>query len=429
MKPIQATDGGSIVLTKDLIRCRLDHGAVKPQFIDTDSAGLLGFAEQLIAVYTEQPPPSREEIDEQVRPLLKMHSDVVIARGLQKLLDDRCDFEHPGTLDYPALREILFRASAEILRQGMPEEEEDYQARVLGQVTLPDEFFSEGIYADLPENERLLHLREITPRQLLERYNVALVQSLLLRADRLEVVVAASDSAKLRRLLKYLRFFRLLARIYSAGPLRMTKEGEREQIRLVIDGPASLFEQHRRYGLQLASFFPAICSLETWRLDTQVEWKEEKRRLCLTEKTGLVSHYRNFSAYVPDEIKLFHRHFAETADRWRIVGHTPFLQIEGQELVFPDLSFETEGSRTIHLELFHRWHAGQVLQRLETLTRHPRIPLILGVDRFLLRADPVREALESSDWFAERGFLFRDYPTVANTLNCLEKTIRILDTE
>ena len=33
----------------------------------------------------------------------------------------------------------------------------------------------------------------------------------------------------------------------------------------------------------------------------------------------------------------------------------------------------------------------------------------------------VGAALTDSNWFQERGFIFRDYPTVSKTLVCLER--------
>ena len=39
-------------------------------------------------------------------------------------------------------------------------------------------------------------------------------------------------------------------------------------IRLKIDGPASILENSLKYGLQLASFFPALCRLKKWKISS-----------------------------------------------------------------------------------------------------------------------------------------------------------------
>lgn len=399
------------MLTKDLIRARIQSGSLKPQFIDTDNPRLLDLAAQLLSLYDPEDSPTRGDIDEAVTPIVNAWSDVRLAKGFNKLLQDRSDFSQPLDLDYAALRRELFLASAALLKQGTLEVEA-YGEAARTKANVPADFLEEGIYADLPDNEELTRFRELTDRQLLERYNVGLVQALLLRAESLELVVEAPEPARLRRLFKYLKFFRLLARIYRE---------KKDRLRIVVDGPASLLQSSKKYGLQLASFFPAVCALENWKLQAEVEWKNKQRPLRLSNKDNLVCHYRNFSAYVPEEIRLFHRHFKETVDGWEIVGSSDFLDAGDQELIFPDLSFADEAGRVIHLELFHRWHAGQLEKRLAwTDDQHEDLPLIIGVDTSLSRKPEIERLLTNSAWFERRGFTFRDYPPVSKVQRCLE---------
>ena len=158
----------------------------------------------------------------------------------------------------------------------------------------------ESIYEDLPENDRLVKLAFITPKQVLERYNVGLVQGLLLHAGSIQLTVHDTDPAKLRRLFKYLKFYRLLARISLDN--NALEENTPDKLSIVIDGPASIFDQSKRYGFQLACFFPAVCALDHWSMRAEITWKDAKRFLVLDESSGLVCHYHNFTAYVPEEI-------------------------------------------------------------------------------------------------------------------------------
>jgi len=386
---------------------------VQPRFVAVTNPDLLALAEQLLAVYRLEQQPTRGELDEALAPLLGGARDPLLAKGLNKLLQDRSDFTQPGAEDYPALRAQLFAASARLLSQPGELTPESLTAQLQADIALPTGFLDGGIYADLPENERLVAFRDLPAAQLLERYNLALVQSLLLRAQHLRLCVSSPDPAHMRRLLKYLRFFRLLAQL-ARDP------AQPEALQLIIDGPASLFDTSKKYGLQLASFFPAVCQLERWRLETEVEWHGQRRPLVLDERAGLVCPYRNFGAYVPEEIKLFHQHFKATVPDWQIVGDTPFLDAGGQALVFPDLSFRHPDGALVHLELFHRWHVAPLQQRLPWLAERPRTPLILGVDRALAEQTAIAELLAAHPWFAQRGLLFKDYPTVTKARACLE---------
>lgn len=409
------------MLTKDLIRCRLEKGVVRPRFIDTRDEALRRVAERLLAAYRTQPPPTRGDVEEGVAGIISTCPDPLLARGLDKLLTDRCEFAIAAAHDYPSLRAAVFRVAGEVLRRGRLESAESYRAAVLERAGVVARLGEADLYADLPENERLVRFRDLGPQQLLERYNVGLVQALLLRASGLEVTVSSPEPAKMRRVLKYVRFFRLLARISPVADESGDVPGVAPALRLRIDGPASVLAESKRYGLQLACFFPALCALDAWSLDTQVDWKGHPRRLCLSQASGLVSPYRNFSAYVPEEIRLFHDYFRRTVADWRITGETPFLHGGAQEMVFPDLSFSRADGTVCHLELFHRWHAGPLLDRLRLVGDRPALPLIIGVDQALVRDPAVEAALAGSAWFQGRGFVFRDYPTVEKTLACLER--------
>lgn len=424
------------MLTKDLIRCRIDRGRLKPQFVPVDDPEALALAGDLLEPYRLPDGPRRCDIDEMTDPICKGARDVILAKGLKKIIDDQAEFATGDDYDYPAARRRLFAQAAQLLRSSERLTEDEYRRR-LALVAAAEPLLAEDrLYADLPENDRLRAFKDLTARQLLERYNCGLVQGLLVRASAMELGVDASDASKLRRLFKYLKFFRLLCRLYgddAAKESPLTDDGAADSaaagifakgalLRARIEGPASIVTESKRYGLQLACFFPAVCALARWQLRTEVEWKDRTRELVLDESSGLVNHYHNFTAYVPDEIKLFHRHFADTVNAWTIVTHTPFLAGPGNELIFPDLSFANSDGMLMHLELFHRWHSGPLRERLDYLRRQPALPLLLGVDRSLCRQDPtMEEELKTEPAFADRVFLFRDYPTVDKTLKCLEK--------
>ncbi|MBP5638676.1 MAG: DUF790 family protein, partial [Victivallales bacterium] len=342
-------------------------------------------------------------------------SKSAVAKGLLKSIDDHADFACPQDIDYSVERMRMFQLSAELLRSGRFSDEGAYHREL--QVRSMDWPLSgnESYYADLPENDRLVGVRQLNPRQGIECYNIGLVQGLLLRASSMQVDVADEEPARLRRLFKYLKFFRLMA-----TAIRNSSTGG---IRLTIDGPASVLDQSKRYGMQLGSFFPAVCSLRHWRVWSEVEWKEHRLNLKLDETSGLVCTYHNFIAFSPEEIKMFECHFKETSSNWKIIEETPFLTDDNNEIFFPDFSFQNAAGVVRHLELFHRWHAKQLMKRLDYCETHPDLPLIIGVDRALLNSSELEEWLNSSAWFNSRGYLFRDYPTVDKTLRTLDYVV------
>ena len=190
---------------------------------------------------------------------------------------------------------------------------------------------------------------------------------------------------------------------------------------MLVDGPISLFENTSKYGLQLACFFPALPDLDNWKIFAEIKLNNAHYELKLDHKSGLVSHYRNFSSYVPEEIRLFHTAFKDKSEEWEIIGQTPFINVGEGEVIFPDLSFKNRKGKVVHLELFHRWHMSQIVKRLDQISLKKFPNLILGVDRSLINKGGLKETLEETPWFQERGFLFRDFPGVATVLKLLKK--------
>ncbi|WP_294506504.1 DUF790 family protein [uncultured Victivallis sp.] len=407
------------MLTRELLRFRKRNGFL-PAFIDPADPKLLEFAAGLLALYTEAAGGGmrRAELEELVNVQLQGVRDRKLAEGLNKLVLDRCSFDPVRLLDYPAERRRLFLAAAEALKRAGGRLEAYREA--LFEAEGAAEFMAADLYGDLPDNERLTGWRPLYPGELLNRYNLALVQGLLIYSEELELTVADPDPAELRRLFKYLRFFRLLAEV-SRGKGRRRRTSEPDLISLRISGPFAIFANTRKYALQLAAFFPAVVNVKEWTLAAKIRLGENRGELKLDQKCGLVSHYRNFSSYVPEEIRMFHRLFRERSVEWRIVGESPFLDGGGQEIVFPDLSFRRESDgTTLHLELFHRWHRGQLDRRLELLEREPEIPLLIGVDRAL--ADDEAWAVlteQRHPSLAVRMFRFRDFPGVERVTHLL----------
>lgn len=420
------------MLTKDLLRFKCVGTLVKPSFILNDDQSLLTFAERLLKIHEHGIGSARTDIDSAVESLASMKKDLKLARGIAKIVSDRCVFSGcGGDHDYAALRHKLFERSAALLRsenETLPESYESFRGLVFSNI--PEELapLEKEIYADLPENERLVSIKKTFPKELLDRYNCSLVQSLLLYSAKIEAEVEDSDPAGLRRLFRYLKFFRLLARITADTEKSAKKQSPETQmpkrISIEIDGPASIFENSLKYGLQLASFFPAICMLPKWKICAEIKIRDKKLRLKLDETSCVKSHYSNSGAFIPEEVRMFHDLFSKTVEEWKISAASEFITDTGGKLIFPDFTFKSvQGGQSFDMELFHRWHSTQLRERLDRCEQGAPFAdkLIIGVDRALLSSDKgLKKRLEESRFFDSNGFYFKDFPGVENVRKTLE---------
>lgn len=346
-----------------------------------------------------------------------------LANGLRKILEDRALFTSSAELDYPAERKKLLLASASLLSQGGFSTEQEYRNAIEERIASP--LASERLYADLPDNDRLLSFRDTSPRELIERYNLALVQGLLLEASSIELDVEDASQAQLRRLFSLVRFNRLVSTAEARPPHNQAAfHGEATRIHFTIDGPGSVLNQSRSYGFQLARFFPAVVNLKHWELKALLNhtnaYGSRERELKLDETSGLTCRDA-YGSYVPEEIGLFRKAFAAKASRWSFLEECPLLKGEKGLLVFPDFGFTTLDGKTIYLELFHRWHANQLMQRLDQLDEGSDWPLLIGVDRAIAAKPELQERLDASPAFQKAGFLYRDFPTIDKLISKLDQ--------
>ncbi len=397
------------MLTKDLLRCRIAGEYLKPQFVfDDDESEEL--AENLLRLFSESAGDSAEMIDAAADAEVLRHRDLKLARGILKTVRSHAVFSGENDdFPYAENRKELFEKSAAAIRNGsLPPD----ALSVRGQL-YPD---IRPVYGDLPENETLVRFKKLSVQEVLDRYNIGLVQGALLTADAMQLTIpAATPPADLRNLFRSLRFFRLL----FSGSI------EKKNLLLKIDGPASVLENSLKYGLQLACFFPSVCRLPEWKFSCSVRRNQKTYKLILDQTSGLRSFRPQFSGWL-EEYRMFLSYFREKGgDGWLIDDAPGYLIPSPQSIVFPDFSFQKAGGdKVFYLELFHRWHASQLMQRLENLPED----LLIGVDRALLKKDGIlKKMLEEHPVFRKNGFFFRDFPGTENVLKLLNKKSESLE--
>jgi len=139
------------------------------------------------------------------------------------------------------------------------------------------------------------------------------------------------------------------------------------EVILNVDGPASLLKQSTKYGLQLATFFPAVLLQECmWRLEATVLWgtkRKLKKSLSLDSGLGLVSHYRDQGGYETQTQAWFVSRFEELDSDWQLSAGEP-IDLGSQRLLIPDLTFRRDG-RIAHLDIVGFWRSGYLKRRVE----------------------------------------------------------------
>lgn len=401
------------MLTKDLLQYKIQKGQIHPQFIEPTDSELLRIAEQLIAVFETSPNESRAVLLESSKHIIdSTPGPPIIKRGLEKLLLDRTEFDTAPNEELIAFRQKLFTETSRLLSQEQFEDYADYQQHV--QAQFDESELGAKLYADLPSSQPVLAFNTLSAERLLHRYNAAQVQGLLLHCNTLTLKLADSMTAELRQLFKYLRFNQLLSTI--------RKDDELYQI--TVDGPLNLFYKTKRYGMNLANFFIAVLHQPKWELTGEIQFRNKQRyQLSLDESCGIKPISQQFLAYIPEDIQLFQTMLQNKTDDWQIHPGSQFLPLAGDFYCFPDYQLVHKSGVETAIELFHPWHQGHLIARLNTLTEHPEVSLILGVSKELEKNPLIADALETSEYFSQLGFTFRDVPTMRTLLPILNSLV------
>ncbi len=365
------------MLGGNLVRVRSAKGRIIPLYLDRLSREWLEVAETLLLIFRSATGGTRGEIQAEIEEVIGGEAATLVHRGLAKILEDRAEFEVVAEVSPEILREKVFRGAAEQRRaakaagQRVPFQRDAVLEAVAEELGIAPQAVAGSLFADLKDENRLLAFDDLTAQRLLDRYNVALAQAVLLRSALVTAEVRREKPARYRQLFRHLKFHRLLYRVEGSM---------RHGYTLHIDGPLSLFSATNKYGLQMALFLPALLLCEDFRLDAELRWgpRREPRTFHLESSAGLVSHYADTGTYTPPEVTAFVDRFRQVAPSWEVTEATEVVELGREGAWVPDYRFVHRATGLdVLVEVLGFWKRSSLDRLLKLLPAH-------GPPRYLL---------------------------------------------
>lgn len=360
------------MLTGNLLLHTRRQGRIIPRMVDPADRQLLAGAQALLELADAFQGRRRGELEEAMEDVALPGVQAKVARGLARLVLDRCEFEMGGAADPVALRRDLFDAAAQAWREEgaeeLPKWRERVMARVAGTHNLAAADAENILYADLAENHVLTSLRPVLAEGLLHRYNTAQVQGLLLRAARITLSCPSWPSPqRLRQLFRTLKFYGLLFSLETPAGSEDAGGGE---FRLMLDGPLSVLESGSRYGLNLAQFLPVLFHWEQpWKLACVLRPRPGSAEGLLEVQPHpfLKSHYPDQGQWVAEEVRQFVESFNALESSWRAAPAEELVALPGNRYLIPDFVFRPAGggNEEIVLEVLRYPSLDQLTRRME----------------------------------------------------------------
>lgn len=416
------------MLSGNLVRVKTVKMRILPLYLNRENPEWLDIAESLLEIFRSGIGMTRGELEDAVGDIFGSGQATLAHRGLARVLEDRAEFEVVAEVDPELIREKLFTAAAlyrtaiaakrqkadpaqaidGFNRQGILE-------AVARELNMAPDKLESSLFADLKDENRMLKFDDITAQRLIDRYNVALAQAVLIRATRLNVEIRGENPARLRRLLQMLKFHRLL--FHASGSIP-------DGLNLTIDGPMSLFQSTTKYGLQMALWLPSLLQCRDFRLDADLRWgaKKEIRTFHLEKADGLVSHLSDAGAFQPQEFDAFLGRFRQIAPGWQIEPADTVHRGAGQggltRVWVPDFNLtHLKSGKIIQFEILGFWRKTSLTELLDW------VPKIRGVEPLWAISEKWRvdESTEIGD--ENRVLTFRDIPNATDVLAAAERLV------
>ena len=432
------------MLTADLARSKTTAESVTPLFIDPDEKRYRDTARELIRLFDKHLSEPKGDLEDAIDQLTVADTDYKIIQGLAKLLDDECDFERVAAAEPREIRRRLFERANDaypIVRQPTLAVNEDTRkldvySTVADELDISLAECYDGMYADLEANKRLVRFGDrvaetvdgaeateeggetstttiltdssdeaykqesSTVDWLLNRYNLALAQAVLYDATELRIRVWDHFGT----VFSYVKLFGLMHRIYpiNATGERVASTDHAEGYEAMLDGPASLFRQSRKYGIRMANFLPALPHCEHWELEGEIlvgEAADETRTLTLDHTAGLESHYSAGRRFDSDLERTLATKWERANTDWELIREDDVFDL-GAEVMIPDFAIEHPDGRRAILEIVGFWTPEYLEEKLAKIRQADADNLLLAVsERLDCASEDFGPAAERLLWF------------------------------
>lgn len=347
----------------------------------------------------------REEVEASWAAVPVAAKERKLLMGLTHLVEARSEFTSPAGVEPEAVRRSVFTHAAQMRAALAPGEHLDRAsvlARSAADLGISVELIDDALYADLRSAQRLERCPVHTPSALVADYELTQVQSVLLRAVRIEAEVRAARPDAYRDLFRKLKFRQLLFRI---EPL------DDGGYRLEIDGPLSLFGATTKYGLELALSLPALMSCGRLRLKAELRWGKRREKLSFEQTYEQAAQADPHSGVRTEVADLLDSLQSNAVWQARLSDKLIDLTAQGGGVLVPDLELtraepKAKGKASptpVLVELLGFWSRDAVFRRIEAAQQGLSGRVLFVVSSRLRVSEELLDGVEAASLYVYKG--------------------------
>jgi predicted nuclease of restriction endonuclease-like RecB superfamily len=391
------------MLPPELTRARKREGKLSLSPLSpAERARATEVAELLLGVTRAALGEPREDVQASWAALPVAAKERKLLAGLTHLLESHAEFTAPTSAEPEAVRRAVFERAAR-RRAELPPGEHLQRGAVLAEVAeemaMTAEQLEQALFADLRSAQRLERCGLSDAAALVSEYELVQVQSVLLRAERIEAEVRAAKPDAYRDLFRKLKFRQLLHRIEPLEP---------SGYRLEIDGPMSLFGATTKYGLELALSLPALLSCGSLRLKADLRWGKRRERLRFEQVYSQASGQDAVAGVRTEVLELLGALGAAKSElEARLCEDLIDLTERGGGVLVPDLELRRRGAAPnepkVLVELLGFWSRDAVFRRIEAAERGLSHPVLFVVSSRLRVSEELLDGVEAASLYVYKG--------------------------
>jgi len=360
------------MLPSNLLITKKRKGKIKPVFMERTEENL-GITESIINLFSECVGKRYSILNDEFQMLEEsLAIDYRFLRSLFILLERRIIMEEPSR-DPFLLRQTVFETAnyKPIISE---EDREMVFEKSSAKLGISKKELKENLWID--EDSIIREFASITPDELISLYNLSLLQTLLFKADLLEISLSDLDVLMLRNLLRELRFYGLMYDIWKSD----------NRINLTIDGPISVLKLTKKYGVSMAKFIPSVVNSRGWSLKSKIldnkrifEFQLGEEEFDKYHKKGMEEERIKpvFDSAIEEN---FYRRFNSLNTGW-VLKREPEPLIKGSVVMFPDFCFEGYNQK-IFMEIVGFWTQEYIKKKTKKLELFPDLIVCVN-ERFL----------------------------------------------
>lgn len=306
------------------------------------------------------------ELPNRVRSIAREHGvSARAADGVAYVLSRRFKSEVDAKLDPAKVRTVTFE-------EGARDELFDRDAaltRAAARFTVSVDELRRALFADRPNRRRIIPPPSpVSATDIVERYNLALVQGLLLRSERVTVEVREH----VRAVVRFAKLSGLLC-TYAVGE---------NGTRLEVSGPLSILRHTTKYGFALASFFPAVVATTGFRLEARCVLKGEPIVVHI-DATDRIARTHKLPKDADSAVeRALARDVGRLGTPWSLVREADAITIGGRAF-FPDFTLRHRDGFLVLVEVVGFYTPEYLRSKLEALRGAASRPLVVCIDETL----------------------------------------------